>query len=311
MVVVRRAREADAGGILRTLLAAFEPYRSQYTAAAFADTVLTPERLRARMADTSVFVATADGEIVGTVAVSVGGDEAHLRGMAIQPAWQRHRVGRRLLRRALDEAQVSGCRRVTLDTTAPLAAAAGFYESSGFARTGRVQDFFGMPLCEYATALDARLSIREATTRDAPAQLRVINTAYLVEREFVEGDRLGERELSELFDDGTFLVAVRDADVPIATVFLKRIAADRMYLGLLAVDPAAQRHGLGRLMMAAAERRCRQAGCRAIDIRIVSLRAELPPFYASQGFTPDGTAPFEDPRLFKPAHFITMTLPLG
>jgi hypothetical protein len=38
------------------------------------------------------------------------------------------------------------------------------------------------------------------------------------------------------------------------------------------------------------------AGCHAIDILIVNLRAELPPFYASMGFVPDGTTPFEDPR---------------
>jgi predicted N-acetyltransferase YhbS len=138
----------------------------------------------------------------------------------------------------------------------------------------------------------------------------VINQAYLVEREFVEGDRLSEKELRRVFGLGTFLVATRADGESIANVFLQRTAPDRMYLGLLAVDPAEQRHGLGRLMMAAAERHCRAAGCRAIDIRIVNLRTELPPFYRSLGFVPDGTAPFEDPRLFKPAHFLVMTLPL-
>jgi len=311
--VIRRARERDARGILDTLRDAFEPYREQYTAAGFADTVLTPETLAARMTEMSVFVATdiaEDGAVFGTIAVAAHDREAHIRGMAIRSASQRHGVGRRLLRRALDEAALAGSRRVTLDTTAPLQAAARFYEAGGFARTGRVQDFFGMPLVEYAKALDHPFSFREATPADVPALLRVINAAYLVEREFVEGDRLSEKELRRIFELGTFLVATRGNGESIANVFLQRTAPDRMYLGLLAVDPAEQRHGLGRLMMAAAERHCRAAGCRAIDIRIVNLRTELPPFYRSLGFVADGTAPFEDPRLFKPAHFLVMTLPL-
>ena len=309
--VIRRAREEDANGILETLRDAFEPYREQYTPAGFADTVLMAETLAARMAEMSVFVATdEDGAVAGTIAVAAHDPEAHIRGMAIRPASHRHGLGRRLLRRALDEAALAGSRRVTLDTTAPLEGAVRFYEANGFARTGRVQDFFGMPLYEYAKALDHPFSIREATLADVPALLRVINAAYLVEREFVEGDRLSEKELRRVFGLGTFLVATRAHGESIANVFLQRTAPDRMYLGLLAVDPAEQRHGLGRLMMAAAERHCRAGGCRAIDIRIVNLRTELPPFYRSLGFVPDGTAPFEDPRLFKPAHFLVMTLPL-
>ena len=311
VTVIRRARDKDAAGILETLREAFEQYREQYTAGGFADTVLTAETLAARMTEMSVFVATdEDGAVFGTIAVAAHDPEAHIRGMAIRPASQRHGVGRRLLRRAVDEAALAGSRRVTLDTTAPLDVAMRFYEGAGFTRSGRVQDFFGMPLFEYVRALDRPFSIREATLDDVPALLRVINAAYLVEREFVEGDRLSEKDLRRLFDQGTLLVATREGGEAIANVFLQRTAPDRMYLGLLAVDPAEQRHGLGRLMMAAAERCCREAGCRAIDIRIVNLRTELPPFYRSLGFVPNGTAPFEDPRLFKPAHFLVMTLPL-
>src|SRR4029079_5626682 len=298
VTVIRRAREKDAVGILQTLREAFEQYREQYTAAGYADTVLTPETLAARMTEMSVFVATAeDGAVFGTIAVAAHDPEAHIRGMAIRPASQRHGVGRRLLRRALDEASLAGSRRVTLDTTAPLQAAARFYEADGFARTGRVQDFFGMPLFEYAKTLDHPFSFREAALADVPALLRVINAAYLVEREFVDGDRLSEKELRRILELGTFLVATRANGESIATVFLQATAPDRLYLGGLAVEPAEQRHGLGRLMMAAADRHCRAAGCRAIDIRIVNLRTELPPFYRSLGVVPDGNAHFQGTSL--------------
>jgi len=152
------------------------------------------------------------------------------------------------------------------------------------------------------------IAVREAALADAPALLRIINAAYLVEREFVEGNRLSDADLREHFGRGTFLLA--EGDEAVGCVFLRSTTPGRMYLGLLAVDPAAQGQGIGRLLMAAAVRHCRQAGCRAIDILIVSLRTELPPFYRSLGFVEDGTAPFEDPRLFKPAHFIKMTLAL-
>jgi GNAT superfamily N-acetyltransferase len=313
MIIVRRAGERDIAGILSCLRAAFEPYRHQYTEAAFADTVLLPESLRSRMTAMSVFVAEEEGPgIVGTIAAALDGDAGHLRGMAVLPAWHRQGVAPRLLRRALDELVASGRHRATLGTTAPLLRAMRFYEARGFERTGRVRDFFGMPLCEYAKALDADVAIREADAADLPSLLELVNAAYRpAEGHLIEGDRLSELELRDHFARGRFLIASRDGEPPAACVFVEPKADRRASLGLLAVDPSAQRRGLGRIMMAAAERLCLTAGCHAIDILIVNLRTELPPFYASMGFVPDGTTPFEDPRQLTPLHFIRMTLPLA
>src|SRR5262245_48327816 len=63
-VLLRRATLDDVGSILACLHAAFEPYKADYTAAAFEDTVLTRERLQARLQTMSIFVATTElGEI--------------------------------------------------------------------------------------------------------------------------------------------------------------------------------------------------------------------------------------------------------
>ena len=313
MTVVRPARARDETGILGCLRAAFGPFRGEYTPAAFADTVPPPDILRRRMAGGSVFVAEDEGgTIVGTVAASVPEPgEGHLRGMAVSPAWHGRRVAPRLLRRALDELRVAGCARVTLDTTDPLVRAQRFYEARGFARTGRVRDFFGMRIHEFAAAVDGGLAIREAREEDIPAMLSAINAAYLVEREFVKGDRLAEDELRRNLARGTFLVAARSGEPAVACVFVQSKPDGRAYLGLLAVDPSRQGMGLGDLMMTAAERWCRRAGAAAVDILVVNLRTELPPFYARRGFVPDGTAPFEDARRFRPAHFLKMTLALA
>jgi GNAT superfamily N-acetyltransferase len=227
---------------------------------------------------------------------------------AVLPSREHAGVGRRLLRRALDELTVSGCRRATLGTTAVLVRAAGFYESAGFKRTGRVSDFFGMPLSEYERPLDDEFPVREAVPEDGPALQRMVNEAFRLERFFVTGDRLGDADLRDLFTRGTFLLAARPEEAPSASVYLQRKDNGRTYLGMLAVDPAMQGRRLGALMMAAAERWCRQQGSTGIDIRVVNLRTELPPFYLARGFTPAGTEAFTDPRLFKEAHFNLMTL---
>ena len=60
-------------------------------------------------------------------------------------------------------------------------------------------------------------------------------------------------------------------------------------------------------MMAAAEQHCLDAGCHTIDIKIVDLRTELPPFYKSLGFIEEGEAPFENPQATRPAKFRLMS----
>jgi len=148
---IRPANEKDSTGILRCLSEAFEPYRKQYTAEAFGDTVLDPESLRTRMGTMHVIVAVASGEVIGTVAGSIShGGEGHLRGMAVLPQYKGSGIAAELLAAIEAWLRGRGCAQVTLDTTEPLLAAMKFYEKHGYARSGRVSDFFGMRLIEYA-----------------------------------------------------------------------------------------------------------------------------------------------------------------
>jgi len=145
----------DAPAILRCLRVAFEPYRTSYTPEAFTDTVLTLETVLHRLSSMCIFVAADEaGDIIGTIACAVmDGDEGHLRGMAVLPDWQGRGIAERLLQTA--EAELAGrkCERVTLDTTEPLLRAMRFYEKHGYRRSGKVADFFGMPLHEYVKDL--------------------------------------------------------------------------------------------------------------------------------------------------------------
>ena len=154
---IRKATTADACGIIACLSAAFEVYRDSYTLAAFADTVLTPETIQRRLQEMTVFVETQEsGVIVGTIACSVVNlEEGHIRGMAVLPTAQGSGVAGRLLAHAEAYFRQRNCERISLDTTAPLKKAIRFYKRSGFSPSGKVQDFFGMPLYEYVKAISS------------------------------------------------------------------------------------------------------------------------------------------------------------
>jgi ribosomal protein S18 acetylase RimI-like enzyme len=77
---------------------------------------------------------------------------------------------------------------------------------------------------------------------------------------------------------------------------------------MLSIDPACQRKGLGRQLIDAAEARARDRGCRVIDIHIVDLREELPPYYRRLGYVETGTLPFSEPeRASRPCSFVVMS----
>ena len=148
--VIRKATAADADGILACLAAAFAPYQADYTREAWRDTVLTPSTVRTRIADMHVLAADAGNiRVVGTLACHLTEPgHGHLRGMAVLPPWAGRGVAPLLLRAAETYLWEQGCRIVTLDVTAPLRRAVAFYEKCGYRRSGRVTDFFGMPLFE-------------------------------------------------------------------------------------------------------------------------------------------------------------------
>ena len=153
-ISIRAARAEDADAILHCLAIAFEPVREQYTAAGYADTVLTAETVRERLASMALFVAESDGRIVGTIGGRVKSPgHGHVRGMAVLPEAQGSGAAGLLLRAVEDELRDRNCSRVTLNTTAPLQRAIRFYEKNGYRRTGRVSDFFGMELYEYEKTL--------------------------------------------------------------------------------------------------------------------------------------------------------------
>ena len=149
----------------------------------------------------------------------------------------------------------------------------------------------------------ANTRIRTAAQSDIDTLARLINAAFRVEQPFIEGDRINPDGVRAYMEKGKFLLA-EDATGLAGCVYVE-LRGDRGYLGLLGVDPSHQGTGLGRKLMDAAENFFRQAGCVAVDLRVVSARAPLPSFYRHLGYLETGTAPFAPAKV--PCHYILMS----
>ncbi len=150
------------------------------------------------------------------------------------------------------------------------------------------------------------MQTRTAELKDAENIARLVNDAFRTERFFADGDRTDPDKVRALLPKGKFLL-VEDGGALTGCVYVE-LRGERGYFGLLAVDPAAQRSGLGSRMVAAAEEHCRAAACRFMDLTIVNLRKELPAFYRRLGYVESGTLPFPaDQNTNQPCHLVRMS----
>ena len=150
---------------------------------------------------------------------------------------------------------------------------------------------------------------RTAQLEDAESIARLVNAAFRPERFFIDADRTNPEKVRALLEKGKFLLA-EEAGALAACVYVE-LRGERGYFGLLAVDPARQRSGLGSCLVDAAEEYCRAAGCHSMDLTIVNLRTELPAFYHGLGYVESGTLPFpSDQQANQPCHLVRMSKPL-
>ncbi|MBS1840902.1 MAG: GNAT family N-acetyltransferase [Acidobacteria bacterium] len=145
---------------------------------------------------------------------------------------------------------------------------------------------------------------------DADALTRLINEAFLAERPFVEGDRVDHAGVLKYLATGKFLLLERNQSL-IGCVYLER-RGDHMYLGLLSVASSEQGKGWGRKLMDAAERYAAKEGCVAIDLRVISERADIRPFYERLGYAAVAVEAVATAIPVKvPFHFVVMSKPIG
>ena len=149
-------------------------------------------------------------------------------------------------------------------------------------------------------------TLRKAGPADANRIAALVNRAFLAESWFKSADRTNVDQVRELLSKGVFLLLEEEAR-PLACVYLEP-RGNRVYLGMLSVEQDAQGRGIGRRMMQEAEDFARRSGHVAIDLRIVHVRTELPPYYRKLSYVESGTEPAPDfPGVKIPIHFVLMS----
>ena len=145
----------------------------------------------------------------------------------------------------------------------------------------------------------------EATPDDAERLAALISAAYRVEDFFKVGDRIDAAGVRDKMRRGRFLV-LRDADAFAGCVYVQ-ITGTVGYFGLLSIDPGRQKQGLGSRLIELTENACREAGCTEMELDVVNLRTELPPFYRKFGYAEHGTRAFPDTeRTTRACHCMVM-----
>jgi ribosomal-protein-alanine N-acetyltransferase len=90
-----------------------------------------------------VYVAArVDGVIVGYAGLMIAGDEAHVTNIAVDPAWQRQKIGSRLLAHLFRATVAQGARHLTLEVRVSNAGAQAMYRRFGFEPAGIRKNYY-------------------------------------------------------------------------------------------------------------------------------------------------------------------------
>lgn len=88
------------------------------------------------------FVARVGRIVVGYAGIMLSGDDAHVTTIAVDPGWQRHAIGTRLMLALAREAVGRGARNLTLEVRAANAGAQAMYRRFGFAPVGTRRNYY-------------------------------------------------------------------------------------------------------------------------------------------------------------------------
>ena len=84
----------------------------------------------------SYVVARVEGSVVGYGGIMLSAEDAHVTTIAVDPAWQRHKLGQRLLCVLTREAVRLGCSNLTLEVRVSNKGAQALYQRFGLAPAG-------------------------------------------------------------------------------------------------------------------------------------------------------------------------------
>ncbi|MFG3408875.1 GNAT family N-acetyltransferase [Streptomyces sp. NPDC048142] len=155
----------------------------------------------------------------------------------------------------------------------------------------------------------ARLTFRDATEDDIPALVTLIESAYrgdssrtgwTTEADILQGQRTDEQGVREVLDApaGRLLTVERGGEL--VACFQLEHRGEAAYFGMFAVRPGHQGGGLGKLIIAEAERIAGETwGVGEMHMTVISVREDLIAWYERRGYRRTGQLtpfPYGDER---------------
>ncbi|MFF9455486.1 GNAT family N-acetyltransferase [Streptomyces flaveolus] len=155
----------------------------------------------------------------------------------------------------------------------------------------------------------SRLIYRDATAADVDALVALIESAYrgessragwTTEADILQGQRTDPEGVLEVVKspDSRLLTVERDGDVVACCQLEHR--GRHAYFGMFAVSPALQGEGLGKTVIAEAERQAREVwGVTEMHMTVISVREDLIAWYERRGYRRTGEMtpfPYGDER---------------
>ncbi|MDH5472271.1 MAG: GNAT family N-acetyltransferase [Gammaproteobacteria bacterium] len=141
-------------------------------------------------------------------------------------------------------------------------------------------------------------SFRIATEHDIEVIVALVESAYrgnasragwTTEADLLDGQRTDAEEVSRLIkaDDSCILLCQQDSKIVASVHLLNKHSYG--YLGMFAVTPAEQGKGIGKLLLAEAEKLiCNKWHCPLLHMTVISLRKDLIAWYERRGYKSSG-----------------------
>lgn len=172
------------------------------------------------------------------------------------------------------------------------------------------------------------VTFRSATEADVGAIVSLIESAYrgdssragwTTEADILEGQRTDPQGVVEVIESpaGRLVAVERDGEIVACCQLEDR--GEHAYFGMFAVSPALQGAGLGKVIMAEAERTVHEEwGAKEMHVTVISVRTDLVAWYERRGYRRTGKMtpfPYGDERFGIPTRddlqFELLVKPVG